>query len=64
MALEFIQTGKPTLNSYIERFNKAYGEEVQDFCLFKSLAEVKEITVNWPGQYNEDRRNESLGDLT
>ena len=64
VALEFIQPGKPTQNSYIERFNRTYREEVLDFYLFRSLTEVKKITENWLMQYNEERPHESLGNLT
>ncbi len=61
--LEFIQPGKPTQNSFIERFNRIYREEVLDFYIFSSLAEVREITQAWLRQYNEQRSHEALGNL-
>lgn len=62
--LEFIQPGKPTQNSFVERFNRTYREEVLDFYVFRQLSEVREITERWLSEYNEERPHESLSDLT
>ncbi len=44
--LEFVEKGKPTQNSYVERFNKTYRYEIMDFYIFNTLSEVREITDN------------------
>ena len=62
--LEFIKPGKPTQNSYVERFNRTYRTEVLNMYAFKRLSEVREITDNWIREYNEERPHDSLGDLT
>ena len=62
--LEFIQPGKPTQNSYIERFNRTYRDEVLNMYVFKTLAEVKQITDRWLTEYNEERPHDSLADMT
>ncbi len=62
--LGFIQPGKPTQNSYVERFNRTFREEILDMYVFRYLSEVREITENWITEYNEERPHESLGNLT
>ena len=62
--LEFIQPGKPTQNSYVERFNRTFREEVLDFYVFSRLSEVRTIVDAWVQEYNEQRPHESFGNLT
>ena len=62
--LEFIQPGKPTQNSYVERFNRTYRDEVLNMYVFKTLSEVRAITEEWMDQYNEERPHDALGDHT
>ena len=62
--LEFIQPGKPTQNSLVERFNRSFREEVLDFHVFETLKQVREISEDWLVEYNESRPHEALGDRT
>ena len=62
--LEFIEKGRPTQNSYVERFNKTYRDEILDFYIFHTLSEVRERTDIWLTEYNCERPHESLGNLS
>ncbi len=62
--LEFIKSGKPMQNSYAERFNRTYRDEVLNMYVFRALNEVREITRNWIREHNEKRPHDSLRDLT
>ncbi len=62
--LDFIKPGKPTQNSYVERFNRTYRDEILDLYLFSSLAQVRDLTSSWMRKYNEERPHDALGDLT
>lgn len=63
VVLDFIQPGKPTQNSYIERFNRTLREEVLDLYIFNSLSEVRDLTEDFIREYNAARPHESLGNL-
>ena len=51
----YTQSGCPTQNSYIERFNGSYRRAVLDAHLLRTLGEAQQITDSWRTYYNQER---------
>ena len=51
-------------NTYIERFNKHYREDVLDAYLFENIQDVRSISENWKDGYNHYHLHESLMGLS
>lgn len=62
--IDYIEPGCPYQNTYVERFNRTYRNEVLDLYLFNNLNEVKKITSEWISIYNNERPHDSLNDMT
>lgn len=61
---EYIQPGKPTQNSLIERFNRTFRQDVLDSYMFESLSQIREYANAWLWMYNNERPHSALGYLT
>ncbi|GGC50532.1 transposase [Parapedobacter defluvii] len=61
---EFIQPGKPTQNSLIERFNRTFRQDVLDSYMFDNLSAIRKYANAWAWMYNNERPHSALGNLT
>lgn len=61
---EYIQPGKPTQNSLIERFNRTFRQDVLNCYMFESLSQIRNYANAWLWMYNNERPHSSLGYLT
>ena len=62
--LGFIQAGKPTQNSLIERFNRTFRTEFLNVYLFENLKQMRNYAEIWMWIYNNERPHSSLQYLT
>jgi putative transposase len=64
IVLTYIQPGKPTQNSLIERFNGTCRRELLNANLFYSVDHARELASEWMHEYNFERPHSALGDRT
>ncbi|HFK5575277.1 hypothetical protein CMU89_16725 [Elizabethkingia anophelis] len=55
MQWRFIQQDKPTQNSLIERFNRAFRQDVLDSYMFENLTAIRKFANAWAWMYNNVR---------
>lgn len=60
----FSRPGKPTDNCFIESFNRVFRDECLNVNYFTSLSEAREIIESWRLDYNENRPQKGLKELT
>ena len=64
ITLHYIQPGKPTQNSLIERFNRTFRTEFLDVYLFENIKQMRNYSEIWVWMYNNERPHKSLQYLT
>ena len=59
----FIQPGKPTQNSVIERVNRTFRQDVLESYMLESLTELRKYSQSWAWIYNNERPHAALGNF-
>lgn len=59
-----IQKGKPTQNSYVERFNRTFREDVLDMNIFENIHQVRELTEGFIEDYKNNHPHNSPGNMS
>ena len=60
----YIAPGKPMQNAFIESFDGSFRGELLNEVLLTSLPEARDRITDWKEDYNSQRPNSSLGNLT
>lgn len=64
ITIHFIQPGKPMQNSFIERFNRFFREDILDAYWFEDLDQMRILAEKWRQDYNHNHPHKSLGRKT
>jgi len=59
--LMYIQPGKPTQNTYIERFNRTARNEWLNMHIFDSIDQAQSLATQWMWVYNNERPHSAIG---
>ena len=62
--LQYIHSGKPQQNAYVERYNRTVRHEWLDQHLFESIQHAQETATEWLWRYSNERPNMALGGIT
>jgi len=62
--LHYIQPGKPTQNSLVERFNRTFRTEFLNVYLFENIKQMRNYSEIWMWMYNNERPHSALQYLT
>ena len=63
ITLLYIQPGKPTQNSYVERFNRTIRHEGLDLHSFDSIEHAQLHATQWLWTYNNERPHTAIGSV-
>jgi len=64
IVIQYIQPGKPTQNSLVERFNRTFRTEFLDVYLFENIRQMRNYSEIWMWMYNNERPHSALQYLT
>jgi len=64
IVIQYIQPGKPTQNSLVERFNRTFRTEFLDVYLFEKIRQMRNYSEIWMWMYNNEQPHSALQYLT
>ena len=62
--LDYIRSGKPRQNAYVERYNRTVRHEWREINDFATIEEAQLTSTQWLWIYNNERPNMALGVIT